>query len=159
MHDPLPGRNVLGAMGRGRRTAWPAVLLGVVLALVGAQPVAAKGPTGPPAVGELRAELLPNTQEIRLSALVGSDGLKTSWRIEVSGFVLCEGPFRTKQKPAREPLRVGKGSIAKNVGDTEVTSVTLIGEHVARSFVVVARNARGQTEASSPIPPPSCPAE
>jgi hypothetical protein len=97
--------------------------------------------------------------EIRVSAVVESDGLKTSWHIDVKGFKLCEGPFRVHRRPLKEPFRIAKGSIAKNGAQAEVSGTTVIGEQAATSFEVIARNARGQAELEGAIPPPECPAE
>ena len=134
-------------------------LLVAASAVANAQPVAAKESRAAPTVSGLRAEEVSGIGEIRLSAVIDSGGLKTSWRIAVEGFVLCEGPFRVEKRPPKEPLRVAKGSIDKNVTQAEVSGTTAIGEHVATSFEVVARNAAGEAELGSGIPLPPCPAE
>lgn len=107
-------------------------LLVVASALANAQPVAAKEARAAPTVSALRAEEVSGIGEIRLSAVIDSGGLKTSWRIAVGGFVLCEGPFRVEKRPPKEPLRVAKGNIAKNVMQAEVSGRLRSGNKLQR---------------------------
>ncbi len=136
-----------------KRTARLAFMVGVVLS-GSAVSAAATEVRGPPQISQLEARA--SGGHFELGATIAPGRLRTHWTIEVERFQPC-GPIR--EKPKREPKKVGSGTLSSRKGATQVDAHTPVSESGARTFVVIAVNADGEATSKHSIPQGECSAE
>ena len=137
-----------------KRTVRLVFVAGTLLCAGAVSASAAEETPGPPQISKLEARM--ERRHFELRAMIAPGGLSTSWKIEVENFQSCG--IREKPK-TRKPKKVASGVLSPDGGAIQVEGRTAVRENGARTFLVIAENADGETTSKHPIAQGECHAE